>query len=485
MDDLERRLQLAVVMYVGGARLRVSCVDAAIAISKQLDIPRHHFSVHKFHPEDFLVVFASHEVRNKALGVPFVEHQGFKLFVKPWLRQAQAKSKLMRVQVDLMIEGVPSHAWSRETATELLGSSCLIESLAPETANREDLSLFKLHAWCIDSDEVPARRMLWVPEPSETVVNPAALLPSFRQLLEYPTLIHIGRVRDHTPPERWRRSPSSDGGSGQSGLLDSSNGSVQGEWSVLPWTRGVCDARGVGRSTPNFAGGAGQGRSYRQVLEGRVGPSDWRIPPMGPGVTATAALGATGLVHRQSTLAGARSNQWVVENPWEGDLVTASELVTLVQSDRGAEDREIPDKVATISRHTTLPSGVEQILPIENRHVSLPPVVELLQPMEQSGTAGIVANDDVRILASPVAERVQQIELQGTASPQTEDDRDQVSTVELGPMGTDPGEVVGEVAHVGQPSQPRFPREPGPGQGRCLAEGWAPVEELLAPNDSV
>nr|XP_040256971.1 uncharacterized protein LOC120974613 [Aegilops tauschii subsp. strangulata] len=144
MDDLERRLQLAVVAYVGGPRPPVSCVDAAIAISEQLNIPRHRFSVHKFHPEDFLIVFASRDLRNRALAVPSVEHQGFKLFIKPWLRQAQAKSRLMRVQVDLMIEGVPSHAWARSMAAELLGSSCLIESLAPGTKSREDLSLFKL-----------------------------------------------------------------------------------------------------------------------------------------------------------------------------------------------------------------------------------------------------------------------------------------------------------------------------------------------------
>ncbi|XP_044330376.1 uncharacterized protein [Triticum aestivum] len=86
MEDLERRLQLAVVVYVGGARPPVSCVDAAIAISEQLNIPRHRFSVHKFHPEDFLIVFASHELRNRVLGVPLVEHQGVKLYIKPWLR---------------------------------------------------------------------------------------------------------------------------------------------------------------------------------------------------------------------------------------------------------------------------------------------------------------------------------------------------------------------------------------------------------------
>ncbi|KAI4977901.1 hypothetical protein ZWY2020_014455 [Hordeum vulgare] len=129
MEDLERRLQLAVVMYVGGVQPSMSCDDAVVAISRPLDSTRHRFSVHKYHPEDFLVVFAAHEFTNKALGVSCVEHDGFKLFIKPWLREAQAKSRIMRTQVDIMIEGVPPHAWSCYTVAELLGSSCLIESL--------------------------------------------------------------------------------------------------------------------------------------------------------------------------------------------------------------------------------------------------------------------------------------------------------------------------------------------------------------------
>ncbi|XBI93652.1 hypothetical protein VPH35_030450 [Triticum aestivum] len=249
MEDLEQRLRLAVVAYVGGTRPAVSCQEAAEALSVELRIPRHRFSVHKFQPEDFLVVFAAPELRNKALAAGTVEHGFFKLFVKPWLKQAQAVSRVMRTQVDLMIEGIPSHAWTSETAAELLGSSCLVESLAPETENREDLSLFKLRAWCVDPDEVPADRRLWVPE-----------TPISRALLEYKTLIHIGRVHDHKGPERWLRPPSSDG-SGQSGMPeDSGDFSGRGEWRVLPWTRGVHDRRG------GAPGKGASGGSYMHAL---------------------------------------------------------------------------------------------------------------------------------------------------------------------------------------------------------------------------
>ena len=68
--------------------------------------------------------------------------------------------RVMRTQVDIMIEGIPSHTWTTKTAAEILGTSCLVESLAPETKNREDLSLFKLRAWCIDPDEVPVAKRI-------------------------------------------------------------------------------------------------------------------------------------------------------------------------------------------------------------------------------------------------------------------------------------------------------------------------------------
>lgn len=120
----------------------------------------------------------------------------------------------MLVQVDIWIEGVPSHAWSQGMAAELLGNACLSDSLAPETENREDLSLFKLRAWCINPEEVPVFRRLWVLELEPAVVDPAECHQSFRLFLEYPAFIHIGRMKDFITPELWRCGTSSDGSSG-------------------------------------------------------------------------------------------------------------------------------------------------------------------------------------------------------------------------------------------------------------------------------
>ncbi|KAE8805051.1 hypothetical protein D1007_18895 [Hordeum vulgare] len=123
-------------------------------------------------------------------------------------------ARSMHVQADIFIVGVPSHAWTKDTAADLLGSSCLIDSLASEMENREDLSLFKLRAWCVDPEEVPISRLLWVPEPELEAADPAERRPSFRQLLEYPMLIHIGSMRDFSTPDLWRRNSNMDSDSG-------------------------------------------------------------------------------------------------------------------------------------------------------------------------------------------------------------------------------------------------------------------------------
>ncbi|XBI55355.1 hypothetical protein VPH35_037194 [Triticum aestivum] len=457
MADLERRLKFAAVAYVGGARPPVSCVDAAIAISEQLEIPRHHFSVHKFHPEDFLVVFASHDLRNRALEVPFIEHPRFKLFTKPWLRQAQAQSKLMRVQVDLMIEGVSSHTWSRETVTELLGSSCLIESLAPETANREDLSLFKLRAWCVDPDDIPAGHRLWVPEPDEILVNPAERVSSFRQLLEYPTLIHIGRLHDHSPPEL--------------GLPESSNGSFQGEWMVLPRAMGVCDDRGAGRHSPGHAGGGGQVCSYRQALEGRVGPLAWRIPPMKTGPVS--AVEVTGLARHGSQSMRAPPHDRCPECP--GELVTPTPpdntaeranpqetdtnqvLVTPVLADKYVEKDSVPDKeLAVIGQAdpplVTAPIVEPRVGTLQRGNLNGPMATD---PPAQDSSLAMIASDPVRpeVPCGLLSEENTQFMVPQKIP--------KVSAVIAVPHG--------------------IPEEMGPASGPPLAAGWAPVAELLAP----
>ncbi|KAE8803513.1 hypothetical protein D1007_20643 [Hordeum vulgare] len=119
-------------------------------------------------------------------------------------------------------------------------------------------------------------------------------------------------MRDFSPPELWKRASGSDDRSGQSGLPHSLNGSFQGgDWVVQPWSRGICDDTGASRwqrNPANDSTGTGSSRSYQAVLEGGVGPSDWRLPHIGMEprssmvVHGSAQTGATMEIPRSSNV---------------------------------------------------------------------------------------------------------------------------------------------------------------------------------------
>ncbi|XBI98304.1 hypothetical protein VPH35_018555 [Triticum aestivum] len=174
VEDLERRLQFSMVAYVGGARPVIPAAQVHEVLAGKLDIPPDLVSVHRHRPKDFLVVFASAELRNRVSACPIVAFEGDRLFFRPWNRQSQAVHAMFGFKVWLEIEGIPPHAWDRSVVEELLGSSCKVDSVAPETCSRADLSSFKLSAWTAHPQGIPTLRWLVVPEPGEEA--PPALL---------------------------------------------------------------------------------------------------------------------------------------------------------------------------------------------------------------------------------------------------------------------------------------------------------------------
>jgi hypothetical protein len=132
-------------------------------------------------PEDFLVVLESAELRRHVAGLPSVLVAGAPLVFRPWNRQAQARQVPLRTRGFLVLEGIPPHAWDVGVVEDLLGKSCAVEEVAPETRSREDLSLFKLTAWTSEVDAIPVARMLAVPEPVRELERP---LPPARELPE-------------------------------------------------------------------------------------------------------------------------------------------------------------------------------------------------------------------------------------------------------------------------------------------------------------
>jgi hypothetical protein len=238
----------------------VSCQKVEDALVRRAGIPRDAFSVHSYMPEDFLVVFASEQFRDQVASRPSLLTENFSLFFRRWTRLATAQRVVAQSKVHLAIEGIPPHAWDRSTAEHLLGTSCALTELAPETASRADLGLFKGMAWTRSLESIPPVRLLWVPEPDEGVPlagpQPLQRIQELG-LLEYRILIHVTRVEEYITMEgpTWaRRSPGSD----QSGL-PSQDSLEDGFWTTrnLPWSSGSPDPRG--RFSGNGGGGAGNG----------------------------------------------------------------------------------------------------------------------------------------------------------------------------------------------------------------------------------
>jgi hypothetical protein len=117
-------------------------------------VPVNAATVHLYALEDFLVIFASIEHKNKVASLPGINHGGFSLFFRQWTRQSQATQINLRSKIHIAVEGVPPHAWETEVIEDLLGKSCAVYKIAPETSSRHDMRIFKFSAWTSDLDSV-------------------------------------------------------------------------------------------------------------------------------------------------------------------------------------------------------------------------------------------------------------------------------------------------------------------------------------------
>jgi hypothetical protein len=251
MNNIEQRLKFAMVAYIGGNRPAVSCSQVLEALATA-NIPAGEVSVHEFVPEDFLVVFAKAEHRNRVAALPSITHAGFSLFFRNWNRQAQAEHVTLGTRVELVIEGIPPHAWETEIVEDLLGKSCVVEEIAVETATRRDLASLELST--SDLPLIPVARTLVVPEPAMETV-PATSIVSSEQMrdhgvrkepnlpaLQYKVLIHVAKVDElvHVADaEIQAATPGAGNGGGACG-----GGGRRWISRVQPWQRGKVDRRG-------------------------------------------------------------------------------------------------------------------------------------------------------------------------------------------------------------------------------------------------
>lgn len=161
------RWSLVEVVTGGWPRVAVSLVTAAVDAS----VPEvaGAFSVHRYLPSYFLLVFISRAARDAVLRDGEVNGRGFFLRFSPWNRQLQATRRPFHYRVRVDMEGIPPHVWNRATTQIVLGSSAWVERLGTLTASRDGLGSFEAYAWTDDPSLIPKEKLILVEEPDEAM----------------------------------------------------------------------------------------------------------------------------------------------------------------------------------------------------------------------------------------------------------------------------------------------------------------------------
>lgn len=181
------------LLQVIGTRPQVTTEQALQAVASQFGfVLDERYEMHKAtHPHDFFLLLPGHgEMLAMLAGDRTVRAPAFQMKVHPWNRLVNAEPGALYHKVEIELEGVPLHVWEYSTAADLLRPYCSLESLHPDTAERRDLSVFRLTAWTTRPELIPETRPLMVPEPMD---NEAPFQP-MRRTLRYLIWITVRRL---------------------------------------------------------------------------------------------------------------------------------------------------------------------------------------------------------------------------------------------------------------------------------------------------
>lgn len=117
------------------------------------------------------------------------------LHFRRWSRFYKATGAALPHLVDIELRGIPAHAWELETAEHLLDEWVWVRELHPDTLARRDYSVFRLSAWCVNPELLPAVMDLSIVE--APVLEEES--PPVKRTLDYPVSI-VSRQPVPPPP---------------------------------------------------------------------------------------------------------------------------------------------------------------------------------------------------------------------------------------------------------------------------------------------
>lgn len=162
---MERDLDRAVLVSIEGRRRGISLDVAAAAIHAELGLTPVDMSIRAFDPADFLVLCRSLDVRDRLLHAVSISSSSCSLSFAPWSRSVGGVLREAPFLAEVELRGIPAHAWAEGTAVKLFEGSGIVDEVDQATANRFDMSCFRLSVWTHDVTSIPAVRWLAVPEP--------------------------------------------------------------------------------------------------------------------------------------------------------------------------------------------------------------------------------------------------------------------------------------------------------------------------------
>uniref|UniRef100_A0A8I6X0X7 DUF4283 domain-containing protein n=1 Tax=Hordeum vulgare subsp. vulgare TaxID=112509 RepID=A0A8I6X0X7_HORVV len=212
MEETEGVLHRAMVATIIGTRPAVSAKEVSELLCASLDMHPGDFSVHLHRPEDFLIVLASRELKDRLAGDHFISGPRFSLSLRPWCKLAHVGSARLTYRVEIELRGIPADAWHLSTEEHILGSSYWIKRLHPSTRSRADLATFRLSARTMDPANIRRHAILEIVEmhPSRHQSDAPAI-----STLSYPVSVMLARAELDAPaPCSVTRADDPDGGQG-------------------------------------------------------------------------------------------------------------------------------------------------------------------------------------------------------------------------------------------------------------------------------
>lgn len=177
IDNTEASLRFALVAQTPCGTYDISADAAVEAICATVGVQASDLVVKRFYPENFIVICNSQAARDRVLAASPLPLGATSLVLRPWTRLAHADVSALLFRVNLVLEGIPPHAWREDTAAKILAPYCWVQSVEEATASGSDLSAFRVTVWTAHPSAIP---LLYVGSASRRMRQPAACTTAAR-----------------------------------------------------------------------------------------------------------------------------------------------------------------------------------------------------------------------------------------------------------------------------------------------------------------